>query len=575
MSETGYPWPIETAAARQRPARRRQRGPHRARSWPSTSGTTSARGTNPTGRPASRTCSSTSCSRARRTSAKTEHMRAGAGQRRLAERAPPTRTAPTTSRRCRPSTWSSALWLEADRMGGLVPALTQETLDNQREVVKNERRQRYENVPYGDAWLRLLPLLYPPGHPYHHATIGSMEDLNAAGARHVPGVPPQLLRAEQRGADRGRRHRRTDEVVALAEKYFGGLPPVADIPPAPDGHAAARRPVPVRDRHRRGAGAAGLPRRTAPTRSAPREYDAVTVLATVLGSGRGSRLYQRLADGARLAQPDYVGAYGVDLAHAPAPLIVTATARTGVDRRAAGGRGCVEVVDELATGAGHRGRARARQGAADHRLVAAVSTVDGRADTLSRYATQFGDPGTAATGCPAGWRSPPTTSRGRRGGAAPGVPRHPDLRARGGRADPRRHARDRARPGRTGSRPSCGHRRRRRGRRRGPAGPEPGRRRAAARRRRAAASRWAAKGSPASWPRRWRRARGSGTAAAYALALEALGAELSTVGRLGRVPDHACRCRWTGCPRRCRCWPRRSAGRVSTRPTSSGSATTR
>ena len=73
-----------------------------------------------------------------------------------------------------------ALWLEADRMGGLVPALTQETLDNQREVVKNERRQRYENVPYGDAWLRLLPLLYPPGHPYHHATIGSMADLNAA-----------------------------------------------------------------------------------------------------------------------------------------------------------------------------------------------------------------------------------------------------------------------------------------------------------------------------------------------------------------------------------------------------------
>ena len=72
------------------------------------------------------------------------------------------------------------LWLEADRMGGLVPALTQETLDNQREVVKNERRQRYENVPYGDSWLRLLPLLYPVGHPYHHSTIGSMADLNAA-----------------------------------------------------------------------------------------------------------------------------------------------------------------------------------------------------------------------------------------------------------------------------------------------------------------------------------------------------------------------------------------------------------
>ncbi|GAA3338051.1 hypothetical protein GCM10020358_16750 [Amorphoplanes nipponensis] len=71
------------------------------------------------------------------------------------------------------------LWLEADRMGGLVPALTQETLDT--SARSSERtaaalRQR----PYGDAWLRLLPLLYPPGHPYHHATIGSMEDLNAA-----------------------------------------------------------------------------------------------------------------------------------------------------------------------------------------------------------------------------------------------------------------------------------------------------------------------------------------------------------------------------------------------------------
>ena len=60
-------------------------------------------------------------------------------------------------------------------------------------------------------------------------------------------------------------------------------------------------------------------------------YDAITVLAAVLGSGRGSRLYQRLADGKRIAQPDYVGAYGVDLAHAPAPLIITATAKDGVD----------------------------------------------------------------------------------------------------------------------------------------------------------------------------------------------------------------------------------------------------
>ena len=73
-----------------------------------------------------------------------------------------------------------ALWLEADRLGTLLDALTQESLDNQREVVKEERRQRYDNVPYGDATELLTALTFPPDHPYGHTTIGSMEDLDAA-----------------------------------------------------------------------------------------------------------------------------------------------------------------------------------------------------------------------------------------------------------------------------------------------------------------------------------------------------------------------------------------------------------
>ena len=236
-----------------------------------------------------------------------------------------------------------ALWLEADRMGGLVPALTQETLDNQREVVKNERRQRYDNVPYGDAWLRLLPLLYPPGHPYHHATIGSMEDLNAADLATFQAFHQHVLRAEQRGADRGRRRRRRPRCSRSPTSTSARCRAGADIPPAPDGRG--RRPAGAAGRARRSPPTCrrrGSTCRTAPTRSAPPGYDAVTVLATVLGSGRGSRLYQRLADGARIAQPDYVGAYGVDLAHAPAPLIVTATARPGVSAEtldAGAGRG--------------------------------------------------------------------------------------------------------------------------------------------------------------------------------------------------------------------------------------------
>ncbi|MCO1599118.1 insulinase family protein [Micromonospora sp. RHAY321] len=292
-----------------------------------------------------------------------------------------------------------ALWLEADRMGGLVPALTQETLDNQRDVVKNERRQRYENVPYGDAWLRLLPLLYPPGHPYHHSTIGSMADLNAADlatfqAFHETYYAPNnaVLTVVGDAA--------AAEVFALADKYFGALPAREDIPPAPDGRTV---PATARPAVETVTADVPAPRVYVAHRGYPfgsPGYDVLTVLATVLGSGRGSRLYQRLADGERIAQPDLVGAYGVDLAHAPAPLIATATARPGVSAERLA-EGLAEVVDELATvpvTAAELDRAKALLSTAWWRQM---STVDGRADTLGRYTTQFGDPARAADRLPA------------------------------------------------------------------------------------------------------------------------------------------------------------------------------
>ena len=73
-----------------------------------------------------------------------------------------------------------AIWLEADRMGTLLEALSQENLDNQREVVKNEKRWSYDNRPYGTWNEKILGHLFPEEHPYHHPTIGSMEDLDAA-----------------------------------------------------------------------------------------------------------------------------------------------------------------------------------------------------------------------------------------------------------------------------------------------------------------------------------------------------------------------------------------------------------
>ncbi len=78
-----------------------------------------------------------------------------------------------------------ALWLEADRMGTLVETLTQAKLDNQREVVKNERRQSFDNQPYG-SWLeKALTYVYPDNHPYHHSVIGSMTDLTNASVDDV------------------------------------------------------------------------------------------------------------------------------------------------------------------------------------------------------------------------------------------------------------------------------------------------------------------------------------------------------------------------------------------------------
>jgi len=81
----------------------------------------------------------------------------------------------------------AALWLESDRMAYILPLLTQKSLDNQIEVVRNERRQRYDNVPYGKARFALYEALYPGKHPYRYLTIGRHEDLAGASLEDVIG----------------------------------------------------------------------------------------------------------------------------------------------------------------------------------------------------------------------------------------------------------------------------------------------------------------------------------------------------------------------------------------------------
>lgn len=116
-----------------------------------------------------------------------------------------------------------ALWLEADRMGSLLAALDDESMENQRDVVKNERRQRYDNVPYGTAFEKLTALAYPEGHPYHHTPIGSMADLDAASLEDARAffrtyyAPNNAVLSVVGDID-------PEKTLAWVEKYFGTIP---------------------------------------------------------------------------------------------------------------------------------------------------------------------------------------------------------------------------------------------------------------------------------------------------------------------------------------------------------------
>ena len=122
-----------------------------------------------------------------------------------------------------------ALWLEADRMGYLLPAMTQEKLDTQRSVVKNERLWSVDNQPYGTWWEKLPALAYPPEHPFHHSLIGSFEDLDAASLEDVTEFfrthyTPNHAVLSLAGDFNAR------EARELVERYFGPIPAGSSIP---------------------------------------------------------------------------------------------------------------------------------------------------------------------------------------------------------------------------------------------------------------------------------------------------------------------------------------------------------
>src|SRR6185436_14101342 len=123
-----------------------------------------------------------------------------------------------------------ALWLESDRMGTLTQTLTKEKLDNQREVVKNERRQGVDNQPYGTWSEKTGEMLFPDSHPYHHSVIGSMTDLSAASLEDVQNffktyyAPNNAVLVVAGDID-------VPQAKQMVRKYFGPIPRGPKVPP--------------------------------------------------------------------------------------------------------------------------------------------------------------------------------------------------------------------------------------------------------------------------------------------------------------------------------------------------------
>jgi len=216
-----------------------------------------------------------------------------------------------------------ALFIESDRMGYLVDAMTPEKVNGQRDVVKNERRQSYENRPYGMASIVIGENLFPPDHPYHWPTIGSMEDLSAASYEdvveffrkyYVPNNASLVIAGDIDPV-------KTKELV---NKWFGEIPRGKPVPPigAPVAFLSEEKRIVLEDKVQ-------LPRLyinwLSPKHFSPGDAE-LDILANVLAGGKNSRLYKRLVYDLQIAQD--VTAYQ-DASMLNSTFSIIATARSG------------------------------------------------------------------------------------------------------------------------------------------------------------------------------------------------------------------------------------------------------
>ncbi len=281
-----------------------------------------------------------------------------------------------------------ALWMESDRMGHLLGVLDAEKLEEQRGVVKNEKRDR-ENQSYGRVHARILEDTYPAGHPYAHSVIGSLEDLDAAtleDARnwflaHYGAANAVLVVAGDV---------ETAQVEEKVRRYFG------DVPPGPPRTRPERRIA-----RRREASRAVMQDRVPfarlyrvwnlPETGHP-DVAGVMLAADVLAQGRSSRLHRRLVLEERLAKEVSARVVHRELG---SQLLLAVTARPGEDLAALEERVDEELARLLADGPDEAELARARTARRANlvRVLESVGGFSGRAQMLAASEVQLGDPG--------------------------------------------------------------------------------------------------------------------------------------------------------------------------------------
>jgi zinc protease len=216
-----------------------------------------------------------------------------------------------------------ALFIESDRMAFLLEAMSPETVDGQRDVVKNERRQSYENRPYGMAWQTIGEALYPADHPYHWPVIGYMDDLSAASYQDVVDfytqyyVPNNATLSIAGDLDFA-------EARRLVEKWFSEIPRGAEVQPieAEKPRLDGETRLTIEDRVQ-------LPRIYmawhTPAYFSPGDAE-MDLVASLLTGGRNSRLYQRLVYELEIA--DDVSAFQ-NSRRLSSMFMISATARSG------------------------------------------------------------------------------------------------------------------------------------------------------------------------------------------------------------------------------------------------------